>query len=161
MSRKICLVQLRSAPERRCAGEMCLFRKPKQPQNRGEIGKGRDLRIVHVISRLGPMLIRVVETQDRLELRPSFGKIPEMHSCDPRKAMSGEPNDRVREPSRYLLSLVGQPAHHRIIVADKVIHELAAERSDERFYLAESFAEGACSGVRGARLRSGVPVDGN
>ena len=62
VSRKICLVQLRSTPERRSAREACLIGKPKQLQKRGEISKGRHLWIMHVVSRSGSMQFRFVHT---------------------------------------------------------------------------------------------------
>ena len=49
----------------------------------------------------------------------------------------------------------------RIIAAHEVIHELTAERGDERLRLPEPFGRARVHGVGSARLRRSVTVDGD
>jgi hypothetical protein len=88
-------------------------------------------------------------------------KRSEMHRRDPSQAVSGEANQRVRQALRHVPSLIRQSSHARILAADEVVHELAAERSDERFHLTKPLTKNARPAVGGARLRSGVAVHGD
>src|SRR6202000_956030 len=101
--------------------------KAENPEDRRKIGEGRNFRVVNVVHRLRSMLTHVVEAQNRLELRPSLGKRPEVHGRDPSQAVPAKANKRAWKALRYLPSLVCQSLHHGMIAAHEVIDKLTAE----------------------------------
>jgi hypothetical protein len=108
---KIRLVQLPGASERRGAGAVCLLREAHDPEDRCKVGKGRYLGVVNVVHRLGSMLARVVQTENRFELGAGLGKRTDVHGRDRGQAVTGKTNHRIRKTLRYVPRLVGQSAH--------------------------------------------------
>ena len=155
---EIRLVHLASASERRDAGALRLLREAHDPEDRRKVGKGRHLRVVNVVHRLGSMLARVVQIENRLKLGVGLGERARVHGRDASQTVTGEANDGIRQTLGYAPSLVGQSPHRGIVAAHKGVDELATECCDERLRLPQPLAESAGTAVGGAGLRSGVPL---